>query len=575
MNQKFTKCEFELQNFNECKNRVKIIILYVIFITLILISIYFVKTLSRKKDFILETLQSEMSTLEHSFTDEIRYSLYFLNVIVEQISDKYNNTKHILKILKSYDQSLKLDSPFGWQEYSFINKDYKEIVNSTTGIQKHPKKLRYLEQITKTSNFQNNYGTNIVTYICTNKDRNNKLKLIVNIFNKFSKKYVGYLILSFDIMYIVKKLETIKKYSYMNFYILDKNLEIFAQSENIDDVVAERVRKKVSLAVNKLNDSKEISYINMASGFNYCVKKINDLSLIFAVSFNELELKNSIITSIITKCIEILTISAAFLFVIIVLFLRKNHYKIKAEKAVMLANKATKTKSKFLAFTAHEIRSPLGFILAGSEIIKKELFGPIPEEYKNYITGIYQNSKMILSFLTDILDEEQTIEGRFKIVNSLENIETIINNAISLNKVRFHERKININFTSQENLPKLLCDPRRIFQVINNLISNAIKYSSDNTNIIIKCYLKNENLEIQFIDQGIGMTEEEISSILSSQKEFRTYKKHHDFVESYGLGLNIVKILLEGHDAKLLITSKKNIGTTVTIVFPKPKLIKV
>ena len=238
---------------------------------------------------------------------------------------------------------------------------------------------------------------------------------------------------------------------------------------------------------------------------------------------------------------------------------------------MVVANNATKAKTNFLAFTAHEIRSPLGFILTGSELMTKELIGKLPEKYKEYSTGIYNNAKIILDFITDILDENQIMEGKFKIVNTLANVPEIINEAIRVNVARYSNKKINISSDIEKKLPLLVCDRRRILQIIGNLVSNSIKYSSDNSTIQIAAKVINEGMEIKVIDQGIGMNQDEIPIALSTYGTI--HNRHFDSSNSYGLGLPIVKMLLDAHDANLHIESKKNVGTTVKIIFPKYKLI--
>ena len=149
----------------------------------------------------------------------------------------------------------------------------------------------------------------------------------------------------------------------------------------------------------------------------------------------------------------------------------------KEEKATAVAKSVTKAKSDFLAFTAHEIRSPLGFIQTGSEIMKKELWGKLPPKYKKYAEGIHKNSNLILDFINDILDENQIIEGKFKTINALTEIPKVIDEAIKLSNARFTKRKINIEKEIEENLPLLICDERRILQVFINLISNSINHN--------------------------------------------------------------------------------------------------
>ena len=200
--------------------------------------------------------------------------------------------------------------------------------------------------------------------------------------------------------------------------------------------------------------------------------------------------------------------------------------------------------------------------------MSKGLFGKIPTEYTKYVEGIYSNAQIILDFITDILDENQIIEGQFKIVNSLNKVRDIITRV-----VEFYVGKNNISIITdfEPNLPLLICDKKRIAQVIDNLISNSIKYSSKNTAINIVVKMDQSQMVITISDQGIGMKQEEIPIALSKYGAI-----HRDYYQkggSYGLGLPIVKMLLDAHEAILTIDSTYGKGTTVKIIFPKSKIV--
>ena len=97
--------------------------------------------------------------------------------------------------------------------------------------------------------------------------------------------------------------------------------------------------------------------------------------------------------------------------------------------------------------------------MTGSEIMSKELFGKIPAEYTKYVEGIHQNAQIILDFITDILDENQIIEGQFKIVNSLNKIEDII---IRVAEFYLGKKNISIITDFEPNLPLVICDKKRM-----------------------------------------------------------------------------------------------------------------
>lgn len=328
------------------------------------------------------------------------------------------------------------------------------------------------------------------------------------------------------------------------------------------------VLKKLQL---RQNETENVAFLDMINGINYFISPLKGLPFSIIVNIDNDKIRKDIINSIAKRFIEVCIFAFVCLFIVISIYKRATFLRAKAEKATLIANNATKAKTDFLAFTAHEIRSPLGFILTGSEMMTKELMGTLPEKYKKYADGIHQNSKVILDFITDILDENQIIEGKFKIINSLNNVGNIVNEAIRINLARFNKRNIDIVADIEKSFPLLVCDKRRILQVYSNLISNSIKYSEDDTVITIKGEIIQQGVRLSFIDQGIGIKESEVPIALSAYGTLNGGGYYS--VGSYGLGLTIVKMLLDAHDAKLVINSTEGKGTNVQIIFPKYKMV--
>ncbi len=554
---------------------VRIIIFAVILIIIILLTIYFVRSYASKKQNIIHNMRAEANILETILIEDINYSTYFMDIIARQVINDPYNIKHIRSIFKAHMPSSNFSTLFGWRKYSWIDENFQEIVTSTKGVEANPKDLSFLKNLVNTDP---DWQDKIIFYTNKTPLKNDSLKLMKNISDQDTGSYAGSLILSYDIATMIRRMKVKKRQEQTNFVLMDTQLKVIAQSspvineiidgqENFSPELYETLQKFT------INNSpfKDLSYIDIIGGVNYHIKKVNDLPFILIINTDNKEIKQTILESIARKITEVAIFVSIFLVMVISIYRREIFLRSKAQQATKLANRATKAKSEFLAFTAHEIRSPLGFIVTGSEIMIKQLIGNLPLSYMQYAEGIHKNAKLILDFITDILDENQIIEGKFKIVNSMVDLNSIIEEAIVINKARFNDRKIEINFQGTEALPKLICDQRRILQVVNNLLSNAIKYSNDDTVISISTELLDDKLEFMIKDQGIGMSENEIKIALSMHGVAQ--KRSHDFIESYGLGLPIVKMLLDAHEAALTIKSEPNVGTQIKIIFPKFKLI--
>jgi signal transduction histidine kinase len=555
---------------------VQMITFIVITMVVILTLVNCIRIYSSHKSNILKEMATESSFLSAVISDQLNYSKYFIKLISKSVKTYPQNIERIRDTLQFHFQSREFNLLFGWRKYSWANNEFQEVATSMDGIIKNPKKLNFVENIVATMNVNNKEKDTIFFRINKGSDQTYSLKLINTLFDKETQKFIGSVVLSYDIDTMIKYLNNRKKNSSINFVIIDENLTIVAKSKSqIDKITLTNnklspyiieILKKNTLHSGNLN--KDYSYLDMVNGLNYFIKPLEKLPFTVIVNIDHNFIKDDIIKSVAKKFLEVGLLAGVSLIIIISIYKRETSLRTKAEKATILANNATKAKTNFLAFTAHEIRSPLGFILTGSEVMSKELFGRIPSNYTKYVEGIHNNAQIILDFITDILDENQIIEGQFKIVNSLNQIQDIIAQVATS-----HSGKKNISIVTDfaANLPLLVCDKRRITQVIDNLINNSIKYSNENTIITISVKMNEDQMLVTIIDQGIGMKEHEIPIALS---KYGTISKN-DYTKggSYGLGLPIVKMLLDAHEAILNIHSIDGKGTTVKIIFPKFKIV--
>ena len=560
---------------NDYNVNIQIITFIVITMVIILTLVNFIRIYSNEKSLLLKEMSTEANSLKTIFSNQLSYSKYFIKLIGRNIKTNPTDLLYIRKTLKTYFLSRHFNSLFGWRKYSWVNNEYLELVTSIGGIAANPKKLYFVEDIVHKIG-DNKEIKSYVDFRINKTSDNHSLKLVNAIFDKLAKNFIGAVVLSYDIDTLVQNLNNRKKDSSVNFIIVDKNFDIVAKSKPIIDKIAD-INDKLSpqlLQLLKKQDqnrgalNQDFSYLDMANGLNYFIKPLEDFPFTVIINIDNNFIKNNIVQNIIKKFLEVVFLAGVCLIIIIAIYKRETLLRTKAEQATILANNATKTKTDFLAFTAHEIRSPLGFIVTGSEIMSKGLFGKIPPAYTKYVEGIYSNAQIILDFITDILDENQIIEGQFKIVNSLNKVRDIITRV-----VEFYVGKNNISIITdfEPNLPLLICDKKRIAQVIDNLISNSIKYSDKNTVINICVKMDKGQMLITIIDQGIGMQQEEIPIALS--KYGTIHREDYQKGGSYGLGLPIVKMLLDAHEAILTIDSTYGKGTTVKIIFPKSKIV--
>ena len=303
---------------------------------------------------------------------------------------------------------------------------------------------------------------------------------------------------------------------------------------------------------------------------------------------NELQQKGSCITEEILNINgtqKIIEFSEYFLFYksksLNCAFIRDITEKHEQEQELMLAKEiadaANKAKSEFLANMSHELRTPLNAIIGFSDIIQSESFGPINNpNYTDYMRCITESANHLLSIINDILDLSKIEAGKFTLNESTVNLNRSLSSVLKIISGRTYEQKIKIINKIPDDLPYVYVDERAIKQIAINLLSNAIKFSHDGGEVQLLCQYDEKNndfpLQIQFIDNGIGMDKDDVENAIKPFIQVHTgYSRRH---EGTGLGLPLVKKLTEMHNGKLIIDSELNNGTTVTIMLPKQRIIK-
>ncbi len=222
-------------------------------------------------------------------------------------------------------------------------------------------------------------------------------------------------------------------------------------------------------------------------------------------------------------------------------------------------------KNQFLGMAAHDLRNPLGFIYNFVEFIEEEREN-LSQEQIEFIGQIKSLSKFLLNLVTDLLDVSSIEAGEINLI--LEQIDLIyfIDQNVKRNRFLAQKKNITINFTTNcENL-MLQIDKNKIEQVMTNLITNAIKFSQANTIINVGLKLDETNVIISVTDQGQGIDKEELNLLFKPFK--KTSTKSTAGEKSTGLGLFIVKRIVEAHNGKIWAESELTKGSTFIVSLP-------
>lgn len=232
------------------------------------------------------------------------------------------------------------------------------------------------------------------------------------------------------------------------------------------------------------------------------------------------------------------------------------------------ADAASRTKSEFLANMSHELRTPLNAVMGFSEVIKNELFGPVGvEQYKQYADDIYDSGAHLLAIINDILDLSKVEAGKFDLNETEVQVPELCRSVIHIVKGRADDAGITLVKRIPEDPPYLLADPRSLKQMLLNLMSNAIKFTSSGGTVDLVTTIGDDGgFRFDIRDTGVGIPKEHFETVLSPFGQVDTaHARDH---QGTGLGLPLVKAFIEMHGGRIEIESEVDEGTTVSLFFP-------
>jgi two-component system cell cycle sensor histidine kinase PleC len=246
--------------------------------------------------------------------------------------------------------------------------------------------------------------------------------------------------------------------------------------------------------------------------------------------------------------------------------------KANSDEARRRAESANLAKSRFLATMSHELRTPLNAILGFSEVMKAELFGPhASPSYKEYSNDIHASGQHLLMLINEILDLSRVEAGRHDLKEEAVSLPGVVEECRHLLALRARTKNIEIFEEIDADLPRLWADERALRQITLNILSNAIKFTPPGGKIVVKVdWGANGGQYLSIRDTGPGIPESELHVVLSSFGRGSMAQKNAD--EGTGLGLPIVRGLVELHGGDFTLKSKVREGTEVIVAFPPERV---
>jgi len=249
------------------------------------------------------------------------------------------------------------------------------------------------------------------------------------------------------------------------------------------------------------------------------------------------------------------------------------------EAALLLAKEqaeiANRAKSEFLANMSHELRTPLSAIIGFAEILLDERLRPDdPAQAEDYVKDIHGSGQHLLNLINDILDLSKIEAGNARLHETEIDLQSVVAGCQRLMAPRAMSGELVMTAKLPASpLPPLYADPRMLKQILTNLLSNAVKFTPPGGRIEISAWLDRKGAYLlEVTDSGIGMAAEDIPRALARFEQIEG--QHSRRFEGTGLGLPLVKALVELHGGSLWLESEVGIGTKARIRFPESRTLQ-
>ncbi len=248
----------------------------------------------------------------------------------------------------------------------------------------------------------------------------------------------------------------------------------------------------------------------------------------------------------------------------------------RAEAELIAAKRASdasnQAKTQFLANMSHELRTPLNAVIGFSEALESGIFGAMSAKQTEYVSDIRRSGQHLLSLINDILDTTKIESGKYDLHEESLVIAALLTQCLRQIEPLATEKRIALSVSVEPGLPDLLGDNRAIRQVLLNLLSNAVKFTPPDGRVMVTADRSDRGLRLRITDTGIGIPQAELEQVM--EPFHQVDNSHTRRYAGTGLGLPLVKSLVEMHQGSLTLSSVIGRGTTVTVQLPAARMLR-
>ncbi|MFA5932063.1 MAG: PAS domain-containing sensor histidine kinase [Candidatus Paceibacterota bacterium] len=240
---------------------------------------------------------------------------------------------------------------------------------------------------------------------------------------------------------------------------------------------------------------------------------------------------------------------------------------IKMIRDITYEKEIDKIKTEFVSIVSHQLRGPLSSTKLYTEMILNGDAGEVPPKQKKFLEEIYRGNQWMIEMVNTLLDVSRIELGIFKIEPKPTDLVDLAHNVLREQELKIKDKKLAIIESFENNIPIFSTDPKLLHMVFQNLLSNAVEYTPTGGKIELAISFDGKNtLSIKFSDNGYGIPAKQQSQIFS--KLFRADNVKYKGIEGTGLGLYIVKSIIENLNGKIWFESEEDKGTTFFITLP-------
>lgn len=241
------------------------------------------------------------------------------------------------------------------------------------------------------------------------------------------------------------------------------------------------------------------------------------------------------------------------------------HEQVKRQAAEL--EEANRMQADFAAMIAHDLRSPLLNIVSVAGMMEDGLLGPINDEQKKWLGKIHANSHALVDMVSDFLDLSRLEAGHIDLAKTSVELKPLIETVVENYLPRCNEKNISLRCDVDSALRPINADPRRLGQVLNNLLGNAVKFTPASGTIEVGARQRGDKETLVWVkDNGVGIPPAEVATLFEKYRQGTSGKNSAQ--TGTGLGLVICKMIVEAHGGKIWTESAEGVGSTFSFSLP-------